>query len=148
MKRLLFYRLAGVAVLAVLSPLLLMASGGGSIDKPVRKEWVNAISMVQDSTTARKKSSDQSKEVQKLSQDDRNERLKEAQRREIKQVPRSLPKLKPQPVSEGFNIRRPPAKAPKKGMGGYSFKKANVIAFESHIHPFCTGKNSEGAIAG
>jgi len=133
MKLLLFYRLAFVAVLAVLSPLLLVASGGGSFDKPVRKEWVNAISMFQDSTTARKKSSDQSKEVQKPSQDDRDETLKEAQRREIKQVPRSIPKLKPQPVSEGLNIRRPPAKAPKKGMGGYNYKKAYLMAFEPKI---------------
>ena len=89
--------------------------------------------MFQDSTTARKKSSDQSKEVQKPSQDDRDDRLKEAQRREIKQVPRSIPKLKPQPVSEDNKISRPPAKSPKQGMGGYSFKKSHVVAFEPQI---------------
>ena len=102
MKFLLFYSVVFVAVLAAISPLNLLASSGLSIDKPVRKEWTNKVSqMFQDSTSARKKSPDKHKEVQKPPQDDRDERLKEAQRREIKQVPRSIPKLKPQPVSEG-----------------------------------------------
>lgn len=133
MKLLLFYLTAFISVLALLSPSTLMASSG-NIDKPVRREWTKAkLPMFQDSTTARKKSSDQSKEVQRPSQDDRDERLKEAQRREIKQVPRSIPKLKPQPVSEDNKISRPPAKSPKQGMGGYNYKKAYLMAFEPKI---------------
>jgi hypothetical protein len=129
MKLLLFYRLAFVALLAVISPSALFAWGGGGIDKPIRRVWVNTtMPMFQDTTTARKKSSDKPKEIQRPPQDVRNERLKEAQRREIKQVPRSLPKLKPQPVSEGLNIRRPPAKAPKKGMSGFRFNKTGSVS--------------------
>lgn len=133
MKFLLFYLIAFVSFSALLSPSTLKASSG-DIDKPVRREWAKAIlPMFQDSTIARKKSPE--KEVQKSPQDVRDERSKEAERREIKQVPRSIPKLKPQPVSEDINIRRLPAKSPKQGMGGYIYKKAYLMAFEPKIQP-------------
>ena len=133
MKLLLFYYIAFVAILALLSPPALLASPANS-DKPVRKEWAKAkLPMFQDSTTAKKKSPDKPKEVQKSPQDVRDERSRETDRREIKQVPRSIPKLKPQPVSEDVKMRRLPAKSPKQGMGGYSFKKSHVVAFEPQI---------------
>ncbi|MBC7758573.1 MAG: hypothetical protein H7069_06940 [Phormidesmis sp. FL-bin-119] len=133
MKLLLFYYIAFVAILALFSPSVLLASAANS-DKPVRKEWAKAkLPMFQDSTTAKKKSPDKPKEVQKSPQDVRDERSRETDRREIKQVPRSIPKLKPQPVSEDVKMRKPPAKSPKQGLGGYSFKKAHVVAFEPQI---------------
>jgi hypothetical protein len=39
----------------------------------------------------------------------------------IKQVPRSIPKLKPQAVTDRIPIRRPPMRIPKKGFGGTHF---------------------------
>lgn len=37
----------------------------------------------------------------------------------IKQVPRSIPKIKPQAVRDRIPIRRPPMKIPRKGFGGF-----------------------------
>lgn len=37
----------------------------------------------------------------------------------IKQVPRSIPKVKPQAVTDRIPIRRPPMKIPRKGFGGF-----------------------------
>jgi hypothetical protein len=48
-----------------------------------------------------------------------NQRIR--QRSGIKQVPRSIPKLKPQAVTDRIPIRRPPMRIPKKGFGGYHF---------------------------
>ena len=48
------------------------------------------------------------------SQEGRDERIRDGQRREIKQVPRSMPKLKPQAVREGVKLGRPPMKMPNK----------------------------------
>jgi hypothetical protein len=48
-----------------------------------------------------------------------NQRIR--QRSGIKQVPRSIPKLKPQAVTDRIPIRRPPMRIPKKGFGGIHF---------------------------
>lgn len=48
-----------------------------------------------------------------------NQRIR--QRSGIKQVPRSIPKLKPQAVTDRIPIRRPPMRIPKKGFGGTHF---------------------------
>jgi hypothetical protein len=48
-----------------------------------------------------------------------NQRIR--QRSGIKQVPRSIPKLKPQAVTDRIPIRRPPMRIPKKGFGGSHF---------------------------
>ncbi len=39
----------------------------------------------------------------------------------IKQVPRSIPKLKPKAVTDRMPIKRPPIRIPKKGFGGIHF---------------------------
>ncbi|NQV74453.1 MAG: hypothetical protein HQ491_00205 [Bacteroidetes bacterium] len=48
-----------------------------------------------------------------------NQRIR--QRSGIKQVPRSIPKLKPQAVTDRMPIKRPPMRIPKKGFGGIHF---------------------------
>jgi hypothetical protein len=48
-----------------------------------------------------------------------NQRVR--QKSGIKQVPRSMPKLKPKAVTNRVPIRRPPMRIPKKGIGGIHF---------------------------
>jgi len=48
-----------------------------------------------------------------------NQRIRE--KSEIKQVPRSIPKLKPKAVTDRVPIRRPPMRIPKKGVGAIHF---------------------------
>jgi hypothetical protein len=48
-----------------------------------------------------------------------NQRIR--QKSGIKQVPRSMPKLKPKAVTDRIQIRRPPMKIPKKGIGAIHF---------------------------
>jgi hypothetical protein len=48
-----------------------------------------------------------------------NQRIR--QKSGIKQVPRSIPKLKPKAVKDRIPIRRPPMRIPKKGIGGINF---------------------------
>lgn len=48
-----------------------------------------------------------------------NQRIR--QKSGIKQVPRSMPKLKPKAVTDRVPIRRPPMRIPKKGIGGIHF---------------------------
>jgi len=123
MKFFFIYRMAFIAALAVVLPLALVAADSGHIDKPVRHQLAESLLPIfQDSTASRKKAERKPQEQpEKIPQDVQDERLKEAERRSIKQVPRSIPKLKPQPVTERVKIRRPPMKVPKKGMGGYRF---------------------------
>ena len=109
MKLFLFYRISFIAILAALSPLALKASSV-DIDKPVRRELLASFPLFQDTTGSKKKTSNKPPERQKPSQDGIEDRLREAQRRAIKEVPRSLPKLKPQPVNERIKISRPPIK--------------------------------------
>jgi len=45
-----------------------------------------------------------------------NQRIRE--KSGIKEVPRSIPKLKPKAVTDRVPIRRPPMRVPKKGFGG------------------------------
>jgi hypothetical protein len=48
-----------------------------------------------------------------------NQRIR--QKSAIKQVPRSIPKLKPKSVTDRIPIRRPPMRIPKKGFGGIHY---------------------------
>lgn len=48
-----------------------------------------------------------------------NQRIR--QKSGIKQVPRSIPKLKPKAVTDRIPIRRPPMRIPKKGFGGFHY---------------------------
>lgn len=48
-----------------------------------------------------------------------NQRIR--QKSGIKQVPRSMPKLKPKAITDRVPIRRPPMRIPKKGIGGIHF---------------------------
>jgi hypothetical protein len=59
-------------------------------------------------------------DIKRVKETDRgNQRIR--QRSGIKEVPRSIPKLKPQPVTDRIPIRRPPMRIPKKGFGGAHF---------------------------
>lgn len=48
-----------------------------------------------------------------------NQRIR--QKSSIKQVPRSIPKLKPKAINDRIPIRRPPMRIPKKGFGGIHY---------------------------
>lgn len=50
-----------------------------------------------------------------------NQRVR--QKSGIKQVPRSIPKLKPKAVTDRIPIRRPPMRIPKKGFGGIHYQR-------------------------
>lgn len=116
MKLFLFYRIALVAAMAAILPLTLTAAGV-SVEKPVKRELAEVIlPMFQDSTARKRSAGKDQDRPEKTPQDVRDERLKEAQRRAIKEVPRSIPKLKPQPVIDRAKIRRPPVKVPGKGI--------------------------------
>lgn len=112
MKLFLFYRITFIVILAALSPFALMASSV-DIDKPVRRELLTSFPMFQDTTGSKKKTADKPREGQKPTKDEIQDRLREVQRRAIKEVPRSLPKLKPQRVTERIKINRPPIKGPR-----------------------------------
>ena len=96
-------------------PLALIAGEDEIIDKPVRPELiVDKVLLFTDSIPPKKKTEKQP-EPEEKPRDIDDERLDNPERRAIKQVPRSIPKLKPQPVGERIKIRRPPIKIPKKG---------------------------------
>ncbi len=64
---------------------------------------------------------DQQKPEKRQVPDFRGENLRERPKTGIKQVPRSIPKLKPKAVIDRIPIRRLPMKIPKKGFGGIHF---------------------------
>lgn len=106
MKFLLVYRIALIIAMVVIFPFFSRASDG-STDKPLRRDIARSVqSLFQDSIPARRKAAAKPQDArQKPPQDVQDGRIKETDRRAIKQVPRSLPKLKPQPVSDGVKIR-------------------------------------------
>jgi hypothetical protein len=102
MKFLLVYRIAFITALVVISPFFSIASDG-SIDKPLRREIAESVlSLFQDSIPPKKKADTKQPARQTPPQDVRDVRIKD---RAIKQVPRSVPKLKPQPVSDKVKVR-------------------------------------------
>lgn len=107
MKFLLFNRILLIAVFSVILPLALKAEEV-AFDKPVRNKMAESLRpLFQDSIPAKKKPETKpEKPVEKPPQDINDERLKESLGRAIKQVPRSLPKLKPRSVTERIKIRR------------------------------------------
>ncbi len=107
MKFLPLNRIFLIAVFAVIFPLALLADEN-DFDKPVRKKMVESlIPLFQDSVPAKKKLADKpQKPAEKPPQDIEKNRLKETIGRAVKQVPRSLPKLKPQPVTDRIKIRK------------------------------------------
>lgn len=64
---------------------------------------------------------DQEKPEERREPDFRGVNPGERQKPGIKQVPRSIPKLKPKAVIDRIPIRRLPMKTPKKGFGGIHF---------------------------
>jgi hypothetical protein len=124
MRFLLFYRIVFKVVLAIVFPLALFAGEKEIIDKPVNHElMVNVLPLFTDTIPPKKKTDTrQEEQPEEKPRDIQDDRLDNPERRAIKQVPRSIPKLKPQPVGERIKIRRPPPiKLPKKGFRGYRF---------------------------
>jgi len=107
MKFLPHNRIFLILVFAVIFPLALLADEN-DFDKPVRHKMVESLMpLFQDSVPAKKKSADKpQKSAEKPPQDVNDNRLKETIGRAIKQVPRSIPKLKPQPVTDRIKIRK------------------------------------------
>ena len=111
MKFLPFNRILLIAVFIVIFPLALIAAED-AFDKPVRNKMAESLRpLFQDSIPAKKKPETKpetkpEKPVEKPPRDINDERLKETIGRAIKQVPRSLPKLKPRSVTERIKIRR------------------------------------------
>ena len=107
MKFLPFNRILLIAVFSVIFPLALKAEED-AFDKPVRNKMAESLRpLFQDSIPAKKKPETKpEKPIEKPPQDINDERLKETIGRAIKQVPRSLPKLKPRSVTERIKIRR------------------------------------------
>lgn len=107
MKLLVFNRLLLITVFTVIFPLALIAEEN-AFEKPVRNKMADSLRpLFQDSIPAKKKPETKpDKPPEKPTQDINDERLKETVGRAIKQVPRSLPKLKPRSVTERIKIRR------------------------------------------
>lgn len=106
MKFLPFYRIVFTMAMTAIFPLVLIAGEIETMDKPVIDGRLKVFSPFQDSASARKKGSKPNQSVEKPQQRTPDERLKEAERRSIKQVPRSVPKLKPQPLTERIKVRK------------------------------------------
>jgi hypothetical protein len=107
MKLLIFNRLLLITVFTVIFPLALIAEEV-AFDKPVRNNLAESLRpLFQDSIPAKKKPETKpEKRDEKPPRDINDERLKEVVGRAIKQVPRSIPKLKPRSVTERIKIRR------------------------------------------
>ncbi|MEJ7779807.1 MAG: hypothetical protein WKF68_09455 [Daejeonella sp.] len=106
MKFLLFNRKLLIAVLTAIFPLALFAGENG-FDKPVRNKMAESLRpLFQDSVPAKKKPAAKPQKPAEKQPQDINERLKETVGSAIKQVPRSVPKLKPQPVTDRIKIKR------------------------------------------
>ena len=107
MKLLPFNRILLIAAFTVIFPLALIAEEA-ALDKPVRNKMAESLRpLFQDSIPAKKKTETKpEKPVEKPPKDINDERLKETIGRAIKQVPRSIPKLKPRSVTERIKIRR------------------------------------------
>ncbi len=107
MKFLLFYRILFAAVLAFIFPLTLIAGKSDAIGKPVRYEIAESLlPLFQDSIPSKKKTDAKPEKSREKASREVNERLKETVGRAIKQVPRSIPKLKPKPVTDRIKIRK------------------------------------------
>jgi hypothetical protein len=120
-----FYRIILILALIAVSPLLLSAEerGFNNIPSPYNLHG-QSFPVFQDSASRGKKPDAKPKNIPgKSSQDIKDARIRDQGRRSIKQVPRSIPKLKPQPVPDGIQIRRPsaPTNAPRKAAGTRRF---------------------------
>lgn len=100
-------RLFLIAAFTVIFPLALRADES-YFDKPVRNKMAESLMpLFQDSIPEKKKpAAKPQKPAEKPPQSINNNRLKETIGRAIKQVPRSIPKLKPQPVTDRIKIRK------------------------------------------
>lgn len=110
-----FYRCLFAAFLAFLPFGTTYAESRGS-GRPVKKEIMVLSSVFQDSV-ARQRPESKTPVAGERTAQERDEQLRNQERRSIKQVPRSLPKLKPQPVGERIRIDQQPVKRPKQGYG-------------------------------
>jgi hypothetical protein len=96
-----------LAALVAVMPVALTAADGINSGKPLRRElFESTLSIFQDSTGSRRKpESKPQDQPRRQPQGGHDDRLKDDQRRSIKQVPRSVPKLKPQPVPGSVKMR-------------------------------------------
>ena len=141
MKFINVYRTIFLFAIIGIFPAMLYAGDKEIDDKPVRKISVEEISLVlMDSIPVRRGADkteqdrpggdirqgenrpgdnrpDDIRRVREINGENQRIRKKSG----IKQVPRSIPKLKPQAVTDRIPIRRPPMRIPKKGFGGIHF---------------------------
>jgi len=133
MKFINVYRTIFLFAIIGIFPAMLYAGDKEIDDKPLRKISVEEISLVlMDSIPVRRGADkteqdrpggdirqgenrlDDIRRVREINGENQRIRKKSG----IKQVPRSIPKLKPQAVTDRIPIRRPPMRIPKKGFGG------------------------------
>lgn len=140
MKFIHFYRTVFLLALACIFPAMLIAGDKETDDKILRHLIIEEISQSFDDTIPGRRAGE--KKGQDRSEDNRTGGHRDADRRPdlnrpeqgirggnqnlrpkqgIKEVPRSIPKLKPKAVTDRIPIRKPPMKIPKKGYGGIRF---------------------------
>jgi len=146
MKLIPFYRIIILIVILGIFPAMLYAGDKEIDDKPLKKLGFDEISTVDIDSISVKRGGvkkEQDRQAGEIRPGDkgprenrpgenrpddiirvqeingRNQRIR--QRSGIKQVPRSIPKLKPQAVNDRIPIRRPPMRIPKKGFGDIHF---------------------------
>ena len=124
MKFILLYCSVFLLALASIFPAKLIAGDREMDNKPFRYSTEEmTLPLFADSIPVRRmgEKKDQEKPEERRVPDFRGENLRERPKTGIKQVPRSIPKLKPKAVIDRIPIRRPPMKIPKKGLGGIHF---------------------------
>jgi hypothetical protein len=146
MKLIAVYRTVILFVMSSMLPAMLYAVEVENISSPFRLKAIESVPVIfQDSIPIRrggdKKEQDRpladtrpggNRSVDNKPGENRPEKIKRIQeinaenqrvrqKSGIKQVPRSMPKLKPKAVTNRVPIRRPPMRIPKKGIGGIHF---------------------------
>lgn len=95
--------------MAVLLPYGSVAAEAGHTDDPVTGRHKAGMLWFQDSVSVKRKPVNrQPAPAERHPREEQDDRIRNIERRSIKQVPRSAPKLKPQPVPDGVKIRRSP----------------------------------------
>lgn len=116
MKLLIFYKTILLLFIAFAFPLMLIAGDKGIRDGTMNQVIAESdLPAFPDSIPMRRGESGQDKKSKDKNPQDISKGLKGNQRPSIKEVPRSMPKLKPQAVRDRIPIRKFPVKMPKKG---------------------------------
>lgn len=123
MKLLLFYRTILFLALTSSFPAILIAGNTGIGHKPMNQVIAQSDPyLFADSIQRKKGEKDQDeKSKDKNSEDTRGNLTGDKQKPSIKEVPRSIPKLKPKAVTNRIPIKRLPIKIPKTGIRGIRF---------------------------